>query len=259
VKRYLLSTLTLNLLLAFGSAYAATPAATPAANRISGIETSFIDQNVRAQDDFFRFLNGKWLANTEIPADKATWGAFNKVSDDIQPQLRAIIEAAAEKKNKIAGSESQKIGDLYNSYMDEAKLEALGLKPIEAELQRVRSLKNVQQIAALMAHFSKIGVSAPFDYSIHQDAKDATKYVADLVQSGLGMPDQDYYLKDDDKRLLEIRGKYQQHLEKMLQLSGNQNAAQMAEKILALETELAKIQWTKWSCAIPSRHTTKCR
>jgi putative endopeptidase len=245
VKRYLLSTLTLNLLLAFGSAYAATPAATPAANRISGIETSFIDQNVRAQDDFFRFLNGKWLANTEIPADKATWGAFNKVSDDIQPQLRAIIEAAAEKKNKIAGSESQKIGDLYNSYMDEAKLEALGLKPIEAELQRVRSLKNVQQIAALMAHFSKIGVSAPFDYSIHQDAKDATKYVADLVQSGLGMPDQDYYLKDDDKRLLEIRGKYQQHLEKMLQLSGNQNAAQMAEKILALETELAKIQWTK--------------
>lgn len=245
MKRYLLSTLALNLLLAFGSANAATPAATAAATPISGIETSFIDQNVRAQDDFFRYLNGKWLTNTEIPADKATWGAFNKVSDDIQPQLRAIIEAAATKKNKVAGTDSQKIGDLYNSYMNEAKLEALGLKPVEAELKRVRGLKNVQEIAALMAHFSKIGVSSPFDYGIHQDAKDATKYVADLVQSGLGMPDQDYYLKDDDKRLVEIRGKYQQHLEKMLTLSGNQNTAQMAGKILALETELAKIQWTK--------------
>ncbi len=244
MKRYLLTTLTLNLLLAFSPTNANNT--NPAAGAlISGIEINYIDQDVRAQDDFFRYLNGKWLSTTEIPADKAVWGAFNKVGDDIQPQLRTIIEAAAQNQKKIAGSDSQKIGDFYKSFMDEAKLEALGTKPLEKELARIRGLKNKQQIAALMAHFSKIGVPGPFDFGIHQDAKDATKYIADLSQSGLGMPDRDYYLKDDDKRLSEIRAKYQQHIEKMMLLTGHQNAAEMAAQILALETELAKVQWTK--------------
>ena len=244
MKRYLLSALTLSLLLNVSSSFAdnAAPANTASA---TGIETNYIDQNVRAQDDFFRYLNGKWLATVEIPADKASWGAFNKVSDDIQPQLRSIIEGAAKNTASAANAEAQKIGDFYNSYMNEAKLEELGLKPLEAELARVRGLKDRKQIPALMAHFSQIGVSGPYDFGVHQDAKDATKYVADLGQSGLGMPDRDYYLKADDKRLAEIKGKYQQHIEKMLTLAGHKNAAKEAAQILALETELAKVQWSR--------------
>lgn len=245
MKRYLLSALTLSLLLNVCPSFADNTA--PAAPTVpaTGIETNYIDQNVRAQDDFFRYLNGKWLSTVEIPADKASWGAFNKVSDDIQPQLRAIIEDAAKNVAQAANPEAQKIGDFYNSFMNEAKLEELGLKPIEADLARVRALKDKKQIPGLLAHFSQIGVSSPYDFAIHQDAKDATKYVADIGQGGLGMPDREYYLKKDDARLADVRTKYLAHIEKMLTLAGHKDAAKKAAQIMALETELAKVQWSR--------------
>lgn len=239
MKYTLLSALTLSLLLTINPSFADNGGA------ISGIETNYIDPAVRAQDDFFRYLNGKWLATVEIPADKASWGSFAKLSDDIQPQLRAIIEDAAKNSAKASNPETQKIGDFYNSFMNEAKLEELGLKPLEAEFARVRAIKDKKQFAALVAHFSQIGVSSPFDFGIHQDAKDATKYVADIGQGGLGLPDRDYYLKQDDKRLAEAKAKYQQHIEKMLTLAGHKDAAKKAAQILALETELAKVQWSR--------------
>jgi predicted metalloendopeptidase len=243
VKYTPLSALTLSLLLTINPSFADNGGA--AAGAIAGIETNYIDPAVRAQDDFFRYLNGKWLATVEIPADKASWGSFAKLSDDIQPQLRAIIEEAAKNSAKASNPETQKIGDFYNSFMNEAKLEELGLKPLEAEFARIRALKDKKQFAALIAHFSQIGVSSPFDFGIHQDAKDATKYVADIGQGGLGLPDRDYYLKQDDKRLAEAKAKYQQHIEKMLTLAGHKDAAKKAAQILALETELAKVQWSR--------------
>jgi predicted metalloendopeptidase len=238
VKRLLPRTLALSLLLGFGMVHAQNTT-----GPVSGIETQYIDPQVRAQDDFFRYLNGKWLATVEIPADKSSWGAFNKVIDDIQPQLKALIENAA--KNPGAGSDNQKIGDLYNSFMDEAKLEQLGLTPLADELAKVKNLTGKQQIPALLGHFARIGVSAPYEFTIHQDAKDATKYVADLGQSGLGMPDRDYYLKQDDKRLAETRAKYWQHIANMFELAGHKDSGQIASQILALETELARAQWTR--------------
>jgi predicted metalloendopeptidase len=216
-----------------------------AQQKISGVDTANIDPSVRAQDDFFVNLNGKWLAKTEIPSDKSSWGSFEKLDDDTKPQLRAIIEAAAANPDKANGTDAQRIGDFYASYMDEAKLEQLGLSPLRAELDRVAALKDKKDIPALIAHYNRFSVTTPYGFVIHQDNKDSTRYVADIVQDGLSLPDRDYYLKKSDKKMAETLAKYQQHVTKMLALAGNKNAAADAKAIVALETELAKIQWTK--------------
>ena len=129
--------------------------------------------------------------------------------------------------------------------MDEPRLETLGLKPIEAELATIAALKDKRQIAALIAHYNQVSVTAPYDFGVHQDARDSTKYIVDLGQSGLGLPDRDYYLKDDDAKLKDARVKYQAHVGKMLAMSGDHDAAANARRIVALETELARVQWTK--------------
>ena len=122
MKRYLLSALTLSLMTAFAGAADTAP--------VSGIDTQYIDASVRPQDDFYRYLNGGWLKTTQIPEDKSSWGTFAKLRDDVLPQLRAIIEAAEADKTRKAGSDAQKIGDLYASFMDEKKLDSLGVKPL---------------------------------------------------------------------------------------------------------------------------------
>jgi predicted metalloendopeptidase len=249
VKRHLLSALTLSLIAGFAGAADNTKSVAPASAKVassklaSGIAVEYIDPAVRVQDDLFTHMNGKWLATTEIPADKASWGSFAKLRDDIQPQLRAIIEGAAS--NKAGGAEAQRIGDFYASFMDEARLEQLGLTPLNAELAKIAAISDKQQLPALISHFNQIGVSAPYNYGIHQDNKDSTKYVADLYQDGLGLPDRDYYLKADDAKLAAALAKYELHVAKMLTLAGDKNAATTAKAIVAFETELAKLQWTK--------------
>jgi hypothetical protein len=127
----------------------------------SGIDTQYIDQGVRVQDDFFGHLNGKWLKTTEIPSDRTSWGTFMKLRDDTQAQMRGIIEADQKKPGKKAGSDEQKIGDLYTSFMDEKKLETLGYQAAGGELQRIRALKDKKGVPALVAHLSQIGVATP--------------------------------------------------------------------------------------------------
>ncbi|WP_296001948.1 M13-type metalloendopeptidase [Rugamonas sp.] len=255
MKRYLLSALTLSLLTAYATAAtAAAPAAAavatttaPAAGatRVSGIDVQYIDPAVRVQDDVFTHLNGKWLATTEIPADKASWGTFAKLRDDIQPELRSIIETAANTPNKTAGTDAARIGDFYSSFMDEAKVEQLGLTPLNGELARVAALSDKKDIPALIAHFDIVGFNAPIGFAVHQDNKDSTKYVADIQQAGLGLPDRDYYLKKDDAKMVDTVAKYELHVAKMLTLAGNGNGAADARAIVALETALAQIQWSK--------------
>ena len=211
----------------------------------SGIDVEYVDGTVRPQDDFFKYFNGKWLASTEIPVDKSSWGSFLKLRDDTLPQLRAIIEAAAQDPNVVPGSDAQKIGDFYASFMDEKKLDRLGPKPLANELARIAALKDKKQIPALIAHLNQLSVNTAYRLAIHQDARDSTKYIVDLGQSGLGMPDRDYYLKRDDPKLGEARVKYQTHIGNMLKLAGDRHAAADARQILALETELAKVHWTK--------------
>lgn len=245
MKPYLLSTLAFSLLSCFANAAERIElglASTPPL--MAGIMTGNIDQSVRAQDNFFRYSQGRWLTSVEIPADKSDWGTFMIAREEVQQQLRTIVEEAAQDSKKIMGSDRQKIGDLYLSFMDQKRLEKLGTLPLKDELTRIAALTDKKQLPALIAHFHQIGASAPYAISIHQDNKESTRYVADIVQSGLGMPNRDFYVKPDDARMAGIRAKYQLHVEKILTLAGNKQAAGNARRIVELETELAKVQWS---------------
>jgi predicted metalloendopeptidase len=218
-----------------------TPARGPAL--ASGIDVQYIDHDVRAQDDFFRHVNGRWLDATEIPADKGRYGAFDKLNDDSLDQLRELIEGLQTGVD-AADPDQQKILDLYASFMDEAALERLDLTPLAAESARIAALRSKSQIPALIAYLNRIGVGAPYHPHVHQDARDATHYVFDLAQGGLGLPDRDYYLQDEP-HLQQARGQYRAHVEAMLRMAGERAAARQADDILALESSLAKAQWTR--------------
>jgi len=230
------------------------PAAPVALAPKSGVELQYVDNNVRVQDDFYRHVNGKWLDTFEIPADKPGYVSFNKVFDETQAHMRELVEAAA-KGDTNTDANQKKIGDLYNSYMDEAKLELLGVTPMQADFAAIDAIKDKTGLATLMGNLGKSttqagsfgpsGTSLPFVTFVHQDNKDSTKYVVDFQQSGIGLPDRDYYLKDDDAKLKQMRADYLKHVEKMLALAGDKNAGKNAKDILALETELARVQWSR--------------
>ncbi len=210
---------------------------------VSGVDVAAIDSGVRAQDDFFRYSQGKWLKDVEIPSDRSSWGAFNVAQDKVEGQISSIIAGAALDKGARAGSSAQKMGDYYASYVDEARRNGMGLTPLDAQRKRVKALKDKRGIAQLAAHFSRIGAGAPLDMNVGQDNRDSTRLVVSVSQSGLGLPNRDYYL-EDDARLKDIRDKYQGHIEKMLALAGHTDAAKEAAQIVALETEIARAQWS---------------
>src|SRR4051812_30268631 len=172
----------------------AAPAAPAAASLASGIDIGYIDPAVRAQDDFFRHINGKWLATVEIPPDKGEYGSFTKLYDDSQEKLKSLIEGLGE---APADADAQRIGALYASFLDEARLEKLGVEPLASGFARIDAVKDKQEIPGLIAHFNQLDIGAPMSPQVHQDARNPAVYVADLVQGGLGLPDRDYYLKDD--------------------------------------------------------------
>jgi putative endopeptidase len=159
--------------------------------------------------------------------------------------LGEIIQEAAEHADNASGSDAAKIAALYRSFMDEPRVENLGSQPLAAELARIQAVANKQDIPALMAHLQEIGVTVPFSVSVHLDGMDSSRYVPDLQQDGLGLPDRDYYLLDDATTLRLIRRQYQTHVETSLKLLGDKDAAPEAAAIVALETRLAKPQSPK--------------
>ena len=216
-----------------------------AATTNSGIATQYIDSTVRPQDDFYQYVNGKWLATTDIPPDRPAYGTATKLFDDAQRQLREIVEAAAKNADAAPGSDESKIGILYNSFVDMPRIERLGVTPLAGEFARINAIHGKRDIPALIAHLQQLGVAVPYGLSVHLDSKDSTHYVFDVQQDGLGLPDRDYYLRDDATTLRLIRRQYQLHVADALARLGDHNAPQEAAAIVALETELARSQWTK--------------
>ncbi len=251
MKRSLCSTLIAGLFAVASHAGAHEAPATPntvapsaaAAAAASGIDVAAMDTGVRAQDDFFRYTQGKWLKDVDIPSDRSSWSAFSIAQERVEQQVSAIIGEAASQKNAKAGSEAQKMGDFYTSYVDEKRRNELGLAPLKAERARIDALKDKRELAALMARFDRIDVGGPLGMGVGQDNKDSTRYIMGISQSGLGMPNRDYYLQDE-ARLKDIRTKYQAHIGKMLALAGHQDADAKAARIVALETEIARSQWS---------------
>ena len=230
-------------------AYAHTPdqmtKVTAPATASSGIELKNLDRSVRPQDDLYAFTNGAWLKSVELPADKASRGAFDDLRDLAVVNLRAIIEAQLKAANRDAGSEAQKIADLYVSFTDEATREKRGIAPLTADLARIDAMKTKAELASMVASMNQMRVTAPVGVGVVQDAKDATQYVVAISQSGLGLPDRDYYLNETDQKLADARVKYLALVEKMLAAVGDTNAAASAKAVMALETEMARGQWTR--------------
>ena len=211
----------------------------------SGIDVRNMDTKVRPQDDFYNYTNGAWLQNTPIPADKSRWGSFDELRENALGNLRVIVDGIVAQKDKSSGSEAQKIGDLHESFMDEARREALGLKPLQSDFARIDALKSKSELPDLIGYFNQMRITAPFGVRVAQDAKDATQYAVYIGQSGLGLPDREYYLTQTDAKLKDALAKYQVLIEKMLAQAGEKDAAVRAREIIALETELAKSQWTR--------------
>jgi len=210
----------------------------------SGIELANMDINAKPQEDFYLYTNGKWLEKTEIPADKSNYGSFSQLYDDAQKNLKAIIESASKATNATPGSDEQKLGDFYNSYMDEEKANSLGIKPLQGMMDKIQNAQSHDDIATLMGELYAMGVGGPMGFYVNNDAKQSDQYAVYLYQSGLGLPDRDYYSKDDEKSVAN-REAYVFFVKDILEMSGMKDAQGAAERIMALETQLADKQWTR--------------
>jgi predicted metalloendopeptidase len=219
----------------------AAPATPLAATRPSGVLLGNFDPTVRPQDDLYRFVNGTWLAKTEIPADKSNYGAFTALQDGVEVNLKAIAEDAA-RAEAAAGTDQQLVGDFYASFMDEAQIEGQGLKPLEPELARVAAIGDRKALLDYLGRAQLLGILNPIALAILPDAKRPDVYTVWVDQSGLGMPDRDYYLSDE-ARFKEIRGKYEEHIARVLALAGRKDAKAVAARVMAFETRLAKASW----------------
>lgn len=211
--------------------------------RLHGIDTTTFDRSIRPQDDFFRFANGRWLQTAKIPNDRATYGAFVELDDRSREALRAILEESAAAGHP-AGSIPQKVGDFYASFMDSAAVERLGIQPLRSELERIEALRDHAELPELLAHLAEIGVQSPISLYVSLDARQATRYVVYLSQSGLGLPDRDYYLREDEK-LIAAQKAYQAYAETLLRLVGSSDPAGGAERVLTFETALAERHWDR--------------
>ena len=209
-----------------------------------GVDTKNFDTSVRPQDDFFRYVNGTWMKTTKMPADKSRYGAFIELRDQSEAALRALIDEVAAAQGAAAGSDPQKVADFYKSFMDSERLETLGVEPLRGELTRIAALKDKKDLADLFAHLQRIGVQTPFGAYVGQDAKQADRYIVYVSQSGLGLPDRDYYTKAEP-RFVETRAAYVTYIQTLLKLAGEKDPVGAAKAILALETTLADKHWDR--------------
>ena len=202
-----------------------------------GFDVAGMDRSVKPGNDFAAFAGGTWSKTTEIPADRATWGMFNVLQDVSTEQTRTILDEAA----KAPGS---KIGDFYATFMDEAAINAKGVEPIKPWLAQIDGAKDKTALAVEMAKLARYGVGGIFGMGVGQDSKDPQTYVVNLGQGGLGLPDRDYYLKDDPK-LADTREKYKTYLATMLGFVGTPDAAARATAIFDFEKSIATVHWTR--------------
>ena len=227
----------------FPAAAGAQSASEPASSRL-GVDLSAFDRSVRPQDDFYRFVNGGWLARTEIPADRSNYGSFTELADRAELALRAIVEEAAATPSSDPTGDMEKIGALYRSFMDTVRIEALGIRPVQPQLARIDELRSHAGLPALFARLAREGVQRPFSLSVSQDARAAHRYTVYLGQSGLGLPDRDYYFRPDYE-FARTRGEYVDYIATLLRLAGHARPHTGANRVMALETRLAEKSWTR--------------
>lgn len=211
-----------------------------------GFDVRDMDANVRPQDNFYHYVNGGWLKKNPVPPHESRWGSFLMLRYDTEKKLRAIVSKLENRKGLKAGSPEQMVRDFYRSGLDMQTRNALGATPLTPWLTRIQKIKDVSSLVETMAHFEKIGGGGPWGIMIDQDMKNSEKYVLHVCQSGLGMPDRDYYLKDDAESV-RVRTAYVKHLQAISALIGKTKAEAKhdSDTIMRIETAIAKVSMTK--------------
>ena len=220
------------------AAPAATPAVTKPAIGAFGLDLSAGNPHVKPGDDFFAYANGTWYEQFSIPADRASFGPFDRLDELAKQRVRTIIEQAAAN-GAASGTPAQQIGDYYAAYLDQAAIETHGLSPAQSDLARITDARTHEAVARL---FGEVGFASLFDVQLPADFKNPDRYSVFISESTLGLPDRDYYLKDDPQ-LKQLRAKYVAYIAQMLALAGVGDAAAKARDIMAFETAAAKVQW----------------
>lgn len=228
-----------------------SPSNAPVEELDSGVDLTAMDTSVDPGDNFNEYVNGTWIANTEIPADKSSYGVFGVLRDRAGSDVRAIIESSAQT-NAPVGSDEQKVGDMYRSFMDWDTRNQLGVSPIEDELHKISEITSTDELAVYFAYASTYGINNPLPMGQYVDFTDPNSYMVYAAQGGLGLPDREFYFKDD-ARSDEIRAAYVAHIEAMLNLAGIDDANAKAQTIMAIETQIAERHMSKED----SRNMTK--
>ncbi len=219
-----------------------TAGQTTDATVLSGLDLRYVDAATRPQDDLFGHVNGRWLADYSIPADRATDGAFRSLFDRAEEQVRDLITEAAAN-GAPDGSDQRRIGDLYASFLDEATVRSRGVRPLLDELAMIDGAADAAALAAVVGRLQRTGVGGGTGVYVDTDSKDSTRYLVHLTQSGIGLPDESYYR---DPQHAEILAAYPGHIARMFALvhgGSPDDHAQTAERIVALETQLAEAHW----------------
>ena len=224
-------------LLTFALVLAASPAFAQGA---LGIDTEAMDREVRPQDDLFRYVNGHWLETTQIPADKSRYGSFDMLRERSEEDVRTIIEDAAA--GRVEDADARKIGDYYTAYMDSARVEQLGITPLQPDFDRIDAVTSTDGLIRYFAQNRRSFGPSPMAAFVGTDAKDSGRNVLTIWQSGTGLPDRSYYLED---RFADARAGYLTYVETLYDLAGWPDGAQAAQTVLDLETQLAEAQWTR--------------
>ena len=203
----------------------------------SGIDTADLDPEVRVQDDLFRHANGRWIANTEIPSDKARYGSFYILAEEAEKAVRDII---VEAQDAPEGSEERKVGDLYRSFMDEKRIEDLGWSAIADDLAAVDGVSDIAGFVAALGRLERAGVGGFVQAFVDNDPGDPERYLVFLEQGGIGLPDESYYREE---KFADIRAAYLSHLERMLRMAGVADAEAAAKRVFGLESDIAAQHW----------------
>ena len=222
------------------------------------IDPKNMDRSVKPCDNFNRYANGTWLSTNEIPAAFSQWGSFTELAERNNEVLHGILEESAQDRNAPKGSNRQKIGDFYATGMDSAAMESLGWKPIEGDLTRIDAITSTAGVQNELARLHTIGVGGLFGFGSGQDLKNSTEVIGQLSQGGLGMPDRDYYVAEDD-RSKKLREEYVAHIAAMFKLTGldEAKALETSNSIMALETRLAKSSRTRVERRDPDKNYNK--
>jgi len=203
----------------------------------SGIALDELSSDIRPQDDLFRYVNGAWLERTEIPDDKARWGSFHLIAEQAEKDVRAIVEEA---QGAEPGTESRKIGDLYTSFMDTERIAALGAEPLQPLLEQADAITSIPELLRTVGTLERDGVGGFIGLYIEPDPGNPQRYVPFSVQSGLSLPDESYYRLEN---FAATRTAHRAHVQRILDLAGVADAADQADRVVALETELAAHHW----------------